>query len=639
MLGATRPQEIIGASILDFVPPDRRSFTLERARLTQDEGQAVPLAEQQVRRLDGAIIEIEVTAIPFTYQSQPATQVIFHDITERKRAEERLHVNAARAQVTADLASALASVTQTYQEALDTAAQRIMRAIGDACIIYLVSDDGKWFELGAYADADPEAFKAFHSIASNVRTRINESPAAVVLETGKPLLISEVKQDEHLATTQSKYLSFVKRFPAHSLLTVPIRSQGKIIGAIGIVRRTPGDPYTLDDQNFLQDLADRIGLAITNTRLYTDSQRRLARLQILHSIDTAIANSMNLKLSASAIIQQVITELSVDAANLLVFNARTLMLESVFGLGFRTKAMQTSRVRLGEGYAGKVAIERQLVKLSDLQQNLSEFTRAPLLTGEDIVSYIGVPLIAKGQLKGVLEICQRTRLDPTSEWFEFLETMAGQAAIAIDNAQLFEGLQRSNLELSLAYDATIEGWSRAMDLRDKETEGHTQRVTELTVQLAQAMGMSDEQIVHIRRGALLHDMGKLGVPDQILLKPGKLNDDEWMIMRQHPQYAYDMLSAIDYLRPALDIPYCHHEKWDGTGYPRGLKGQQIPMAARLFAIVDVWDALTSARPYREAWSKDRVLEHIQSGSGTHFDPAVVELFVRVVGEKKKAEER
>ena len=448
-----------------------------------------------------------------------------------------------------------------------------------------------------------------------------------------------MQQDQQLVTTQSEYRSFVERFPAHSLLTVPIRSQGHIIGAIGIIRRTPGNPYTRDDQSFLQDLADRIGLAITNTRLYADSQRRLARLQILHTIDGAIANSLDLKLSGSAIIQQIVAELRVDAANLLVFNARTLMLESVFGLGFRTKAIQTSRVRLGEGYSGKVAIERQLVKLPDLQQNLSDFTRAPLLTGEDLVSYIGVPLIAKGQLKGVLEIFQRTRLDPTPEWFEFLETMAGQAAIAIDNAQLFEGLQRSHFELALAYDATIEGWSRAMDLRDKETEGHTQRVTELTVHLAQAMNMSDEQIVHIRRGALLHDMGKLGIPDRILLKPGTLDDEEWAIMRQHPQYAYDMLSAIDYLRPALDIPYCHHEKWDGTGYPRGLKGQQIPMAARLFAVVDVWDALTSTRPYRERWSEDKVLDHIKAGSGTHFDPMVVELFVRVISQKKKELER
>jgi putative nucleotidyltransferase with HDIG domain len=210
---------------------------------------------------------------------------------------------------------------------------------------------------------------------------------------------------------------------------------------------------------------------------------------------------------------------------------------------------------------------------------------------------------------------------------DFLETLGGQAAIAIENAQLFDHLQRSNLDLALAYDATIEGWSHALDLRDKETEGHTQRVTEQTVRLARALGIPDAELVHVRRGALLHDIGKMGVPDGILLKPGPLTEEEWVTMRRHPQLAYDLLAPITYLRPALDIPLCHHERWDGTGYPRGLAGEQIPLAARLFAVVDVWDALRSDRPYRERWTEEKTLEHIRSSVGTHFDPKVVELFL------------
>ena len=172
-----------------------------------------------------------------------------------------------------------------------------------------------------------------------------------------------------------------------------------------------------------------------------------------------------------------------------------------------------------------------------------------------------------------------------------------------------------------------------MDLRDKETEGHTQRVTEITIRLAKIMGISEEQIVHIRRGALLHDMGKLGVPDAILLKPGGLTDEEWDIMRKHPQFAYEMMQPIEYLLPALDIPYCHHEKWDGTGYPRGLKGEQIPLPARLFAIIDVWDALRSDRPYRKAWPKDKVIAYIREQSGKHFDPDVVEKFFQLMNDE------
>ena len=246
------------------------------------------------------------------------------------------------------------------------------------------------------------------------------------------------------------------------------------------------------------------------------------------------------------------------------------------------------------------------------------------------MDYSGVPLVAKGVLKGVLEVFNRNSLNQDQEWLDYLDALSGHAAIAIDNSQMFEGVQRSNRELISAYDATIAGWSHAMDLRDKETEGHSQRVTELTQKLAMEIGINQSEMANIRRGAMLHDIGKLGVPDRILLKPESLSEEEWHLMRQHPQFSFEMLAPISYLKAALDIPYSHHEKWDGTGYPQGLKGEEIPLAARLFAVVDVWDALCSDRPYRKAWPKDKVLAHIKAGSGTHFDPKVVELFLRIM---------
>jgi putative nucleotidyltransferase with HDIG domain len=221
-------------------------------------------------------------------------------------------------------------------------------------------------------------------------------------------------------------------------------------------------------------------------------------------------------------------------------------------------------------------------------------------------------------------------LEADGEWLDFFQTLAGQTAIAIDNAELFNDLQRSNSDLILAYDATIEGWSRALDLRDKETEGHTLRVTDMTMILAREFGFTEEELLRMRWGALLHDIGKMGVPDHILLKPEPLTEEEQIIMQRHPEYAYDLLKPITFLQSALDIPYCHHEKWDGTGYPGRLKGEEIPMAARLFAVVDVWDALTSDRPYRPAWSKEETLAYIQEQSGKYFDPQVVELFFRVI---------
>jgi HD-GYP domain-containing protein (c-di-GMP phosphodiesterase class II) len=246
-----------------------------------------------------------------------------------------------------------------------------------------------------------------------------------------------------------------------------------------------------------------------------------------------------------------------------------------------------------------------------------------------------VPLIAKGNIVGVLFLGHRTGLQPDQEWLDFLETLAGQAAMAIDSIKVFEDLQRSNYELALAYNRTIEGWSHALDLRDRETKDHTSRVTETTIMLARMAGMSEMEIMHVKHGALLHDIGKMGIPDSILLKDDMLTNEQCGIMRKHPEYAYEMLFPIEYLRPALDIPYCHHEKWDGTGYPRGLKGEEIPLAARLFAVVDVWDALCSDRPYRKGWSEEKVREYIRLQAGTHFDPQAVDLFLRyVMGETR-----
>jgi PAS domain S-box-containing protein len=190
-------------------------------------------------------------------------------------------------------------------------------------------------------------------------------------------------------------------------------------------------------------------------------------------------------------------------------------------------------------------------------------------------------------------------------------------------------LDRSRNTLALAYDATLLALVKVLDIRHKEPEGHTYRVTEMTVRMARALGISGDELVHIRRGALLHDIGKMGVPEHILFKPGLLSDEEWARMKQHPQFAYDWLSPIAYLRPSLDIPYCHHEKWDGTGYPRGLKGKEIPLAARIFALVDVWDSLRSERPYRAAWSEEKVRSHVRELVGNHFDPQVVETFLSV----------
>ena len=343
-----------------------------------------------------------------------------------------------------------------------------------------------------------------------------------------------------------------------------------------------------------------------------------------------ITASLDLRVTFDVLLDQVVNQMHVDAAAVLMLTPSLSVLEYAAGRGFRSSAITRAHVRLGEGYAGRAALERRTVAVPNLRQATGELSKALRLSEEGFQAYYGVPLVAKGNVKGVLELFHRAPLAPDPEWLDFLETLAGQAAIAIDDAELFDRLQRSNDELTVAYDTTLEGWSRALDLRDKETEGHTRRVTEMTLRLARAAGTLDEdELVNVRRGALLHDIGKMGIPDSILLKPGPLTDEEWVVMRKHPVYAYELLMPIPFLRSALDIPYCHHEKWDGTGYPRGLRDELIPLAARLFAVVDVWDALRSDRPYRPGWPEDKVREHIRAGAGAHFEPRAVEIFLDV----------
>ena len=361
-------------------------------------------------------------------------------------------------------------------------------------------------------------------------------------------------------------------------------------------------------------------------------EEQVERLTALRKIDEAITGSLELKTMFAIILEQVCTLLHIDAAAILLYNPKLNWLSLAAAHGFRGKRIARLTLRLGEDYAGRSALERRMIAVPDLASADPPLEKGELIAGEDFHCMLDVPLISGGQVKGVLEVFHRSPLEPDAEWIDLFEMLANQAAIAIDKAQTYDELARSNIELLNAYDETIEGWSRALDLRDKETEGHTQRVTEMTLRLADAFGVSDTEIVHMRRGALLHDIGKLGVPDYILFKAGQLSDEEMAAMQKHPQYAYDMLSPIAFLRPATDIPYCHHEKWDGSGYPRGLKGEVIPLSARIFAVIDVWDALCSDRPYRPAWSKEKARAYIKAQSGKHFDPAVVEKFLLMLQE-------
>jgi PAS domain S-box-containing protein len=446
-----------------------------------------------------------------------------------------------------------------------------------------------------------------------------------IWRTKKPIILKNAQND-------SRYEKWVVNQTC-GWMGIPLIARGNIIGYITIDSLKVA-AYNDHDANLAMTFAHQAAAVIENARLYERGEQQIRQLTVLRDIDSAISSSFDLRVTLNLLIGYAARELNADAIAVLLYNSDLKSLSLYASTGFTNKHNTLlSHIRLGEGFAGRVVLQRKLVHVADLNKSV-DFSLAPYIVGENFKSYYGVPLLGKGQIKGVMEVFTREETHPDPDWLNFLHTLAGQAAIAIDNVQLFKNLQRSNQELILAYDTTLAGWGRALELRDKETQGHTDRVVELTIELARRTGIEGEELTHIMRGALLHDIGKMGIPDNILHKPGPLTEEEWVIMRQHPQYAYDLMYPIPYLRPALDIPYAHHERWDGSGYPRGLKGEDIPLAARIFAVVDIWDALLYKRVYRDAWPEEQVLEYLKNTAGIELDPDIVENFLELLEEER-----
>ena len=572
------------------------------------------------RHKSGAVFPVEISTTLIKIGERELVIGIDRDITERKRAEEALVLqteelrqrNDELARLYRASSSLISGASLNLQELAQTIVETVQKEFGQAnCSLLTVQKDSNELVRLAVTGKYAEQVK-FNNLALDGPGLI---PRAI--RTNKVVNVGYVHSDPDYVPGWDA---------AQSELAIPLKVGSNVIGVIDVQSPEP-DAFSPNDERLMTTFVERAALALEHARLNAQTDARMQQLTALRTIDMAISSSFDINLTLGILLDQVTRQLGIHAVDILIFNAITQTFKLSCARGFRTHMLQHTQIKFGAGYAWRAVRERRMIVVPDIRAEPDGLQRVPDLSGEQFISYAGVPLLAKGQIKGVLEVFHREPLGLETEWYSFLEMLAGQAAIAIDNSELFDHLQSSNADLSIAYDSTLEGWANALELRDKETEGHTRRVAEVVTRLAQALGVRENDMVHLYRGALLHDIGKMGVPDSIVLKPGPLTEDEWVIMRKHPQYAYDMLSPITYLRMALDIPYCHHEKWDGTGYPRGLKGGLIPMAARIFAVVDVWDALTSDRPYRKAWQEEKTCQYIQEQAGLHFDPEVVKAFL------------
>ncbi len=590
------------------------------------------------QRKDGTLIPLELSLAMWRQGDQPYFSAVLRDITERKQAEEKILRMLEQQTAINELAIEL-GVTSDLNQIYDNIYRHINN-LTDAWGFAVSSFNHKTQLIQAeYVLHDGVSLDVagFPLIPLGEPGRGTQSR---VIHTGEPFYSPDYKKtvktsrkeyrvEKNGTLTEDPQPREDQEDTARSALFVPMKVAGETVGVMQL--QSPRlDAYPPEDIILLTTLANVAAGTIHRVQAEGEIQQYIRRLDALHNIDQAIIGSLDLDITLNILLDNLLAQLEVDAAAVLSYQEDLQTLQFTHSRGFHTTALQYTDLRLGHGYAGEVGLQREHLFIPDLSKDEGKFQESTQFGEEGFAAYYGVPLIAKGKLVGVLEIFHRSPLEPDDEWVNYLQMMTGQAAIAIDNITLFNDLQRSNVDLTLAYDATIEGWAHALELKDMETEGHSRRVVEMTMDMANRMGISGEKLAHIRRGALLHDIGKMGVPDSILQKPGKLTDEEWQIMKQHPVYAYKWLFRIEYLRPALEIPYAHHEKWDGSGYPRGLEGEQIPLEARIFAIVDVWDALRSDRPYRKAWSKDKTLAHIQEQSGKHFDPRVVKEFLLMI---------
>ncbi len=408
-------------------------------------------------------------------------------------------------------------------------------------------------------------------------------------------------------------------------VVLPLISEQEALGAIVINREESVTHWDLNNMEAVTNIAAN---ALRRAFIYEELKRSIEQLSVLHQIDTVITNEMQLETVVQKMFQAAQREFLVDTVRLYQYDQKThysRLLADSSHPNPPQEPLPTTQI-LGEA----AVFKKEIYTIPDLkkyQGSNKEIWKH--LREAQVHWYQIVPLVSQSNTIGFLEFQHHTPFFPQENWVQFIHTFADQMVIAFENKKLIKQLKNAAVEITAAYDKTLEGWASALELRDHETKNHSVRVVDLSEKIAKKLGVPESELIHLRRGALLHDIGKIAIPDQILLKPGKLNAEEWQLMQAHPSRGFEMLEKIEYLQPALDIPLYHHEKWDGSGYPFGLKGEDIPLSARIFAVVDVWDALTSDRPYRKAWPPSDTFQHILQQSNRHFDAAVVRAFQEI----------
>jgi PAS domain S-box-containing protein/putative nucleotidyltransferase with HDIG domain len=616
-LNGRTPGEMIGQSGSMLVHPDDIALVAEKYHEVLQQPGFIGHAEYRIQHQNGSWRWIDSNMTNFL--DDPHVRAILlnsHDITERKLFEDAIQQRNNELTVLNQIGQALSRLNKP-----------------DQILELIVSETGRVLDnrnlfIALYDPASQElSFPVYIINGERVKVPgrpLGNDPIDHVIQNNAPLLVRQ-NLNEAIQQQAAEGSGDVSR----CIIAVPMRADNQVIGVIALQDYDHEKAYDDHTIELLTTIAAQATNALENARLYGAMQQELEErkqreheLQVIATLSASLRAALTRAEMMPVIVQQIVGLLGCDTVDIEVIDQQTgdALLEAGQGLWER---LVGTRQKKGTGMNAIISQTLQPYLTQDMENDpnvaVAQWAR------EGIRGAAGMPLIAQEKLIGFIWVGCKGQIAENE--VRLLSAITNITANAIARATLHEQTQKQAADLTLAYDSTLQGWARTLELRDQETKEHTQRVVEMTLILARRMGVKEEDLEYVRRGALLHDIGKLGIPDSVLLKPGTLDEREWEIMRRHAEYALNLLSPVEYLRPAINIPYCHHEKWDGTGYPRGLKGEDIPLEARIFAVVDVWDALTNDRPYRRAWSEEDARKYIRQQSGKHFDPWVVEAFL------------
>ena len=441
-----------------------------------------------------------------------------------------------------------------------------------------------------------------------------------VINSGKTFKSNDILNDKDLA--RQELVGNNKAF-----ISVPLIANNQTFGALVAGRMMP---FIESEINLLTTIAEMTAGNIYRGMLHQQVKKRLDHVQALQKVEHAINTITDKQIIMNLFLGQVISLFDISAGMVLELNQKINQLEFITSLGLRQKEPQTRMISLLDSFVGKSVLNRTMITInSQNKENIPPFL-IPMLETENINGLIAIPLISKGRIRGVLVLMDHDPIEIEPDLNELMETFTNQAGLALENISIYEDIQASNIRLTTSIEDILQTWAGSIAINKEQADGHIQNIQELTVKIARVLGIREDKINNMRMGAILHDIGESVIPDKVLHKKAALDKDEIQLVQRHPEYAKRLLEKIAYLRNYSEIPYYHHERWDGSGYPKGLKSEDIPLSARIFAVVDVWDMLNRERPYRDAWPVDKIKSYLEQQSGVLFDPQVVEALFKVL---------